>query len=120
MTRSQIDLELRPAAMSDADMVADLETARIPDDPRDPAMTLFWWTVHPPDQVFMRMLAERSGEAVSIVSDTCPFAGTVSSPVICAVDRGMVKGMLAGLYGDTVSETASSRANGDDTCVTAI
>ena len=65
MTRSQIDLELRPAAMSDADMVADLETARIPDDPRDPAMTLFWWTVHPPDQVFMRMLAERNGQAMA-------------------------------------------------------
>ena len=65
MTRSQIDLELRPAAMSDADMVADLETARIPDDPRDPAMTVFWWTVHPPDQVFMRMLAERHGEAMA-------------------------------------------------------
>jgi GNAT superfamily N-acetyltransferase len=65
MTRSQIDLELRPAAMSDADMVADLETARIPDDPRDPAMTLFWWTVHPPDQVFMRMLAERNRQAMA-------------------------------------------------------
>jgi GNAT superfamily N-acetyltransferase len=46
-------------------MVADLETARIPDDPRDPAMTLFWWTVHPPDQVFMRMLAERKGQAMA-------------------------------------------------------
>lgn len=65
MTRSQIDLELRPAGLSDADMVADLETARIPDDPRDPAMTLFWWTVHPPDQVFMRMLAERHGQAMA-------------------------------------------------------
>ncbi|TMD31323.1 MAG: GNAT family N-acetyltransferase [Chloroflexi bacterium] len=65
MTRSQVDLELRPAAMSDVDMVADLETARTPDDPRDPAMTRFWWTVHPPDQVFMRMLAERHGQAMA-------------------------------------------------------
>lgn len=65
MTRSQIDLELRPVAMSDSDMVADLETARTPDDPRDPAMARFWWTVHPPDQVFMRMVAEQDGQAVA-------------------------------------------------------
>jgi hypothetical protein len=32
----------------------------------------------------------------------------------------MVKGMLAALYGDTSPETASSRAFGDDTCVTAV
>jgi hypothetical protein len=40
--------------------------------------------------------------------------------VICAVDRGMVKGMLAGLYGDTVPATAESRAQGDDHCVTTL
>jgi predicted ArsR family transcriptional regulator len=63
---------------------------------------------------------EGLGDGLSIVSDHCPFAGTVASPVICAVDRGMVKGMLAALYGDTSPETASSRAQGDDTCVTAV
>jgi predicted ArsR family transcriptional regulator len=63
---------------------------------------------------------EGVGDRLSIVSDHCPFAGTVASPVICAVDRGMVKGMLAALYGDTTPATASSRANGDDTCVTAV
>ena len=63
---------------------------------------------------------EGRGDAISIVSDHCPFAGSVASPVICAVDRGMVKGMLASLYGETSPETASSRALGDDTCVTAV
>ena len=63
---------------------------------------------------------EGRGDAIRIVSDACPFAGSVASPVICAVDRGMVKGMLATLYGDTSPETASSRALGDDTCVTAV
>jgi len=56
----------------------------------------------------------------SIVSETCPFASSVSSPVICAVDRGMVKGMLGALYGNTAPETASSRAHGDETCITAV
>lgn len=63
---------------------------------------------------------EAVGDDISIVSDHCPFAGSVASPVICAVDRGMVKGMLATLYGDTSPETSSSRALGDDTCVTAV
>jgi hypothetical protein len=38
--------------------------------------------------------------------------------VICAVDRGMVRGMLVGLYGEAVPVTESSRALGDAACVT--
>lgn len=65
--------------------------------------------------------AEGRGDALRIVSDHCPFGGAaVASPVICAVDRGMVRGMLSALYGDTTAETAASRAFGDDTCVTAV
>ncbi len=65
--------------------------------------------------------AEGRGDALRIVSDHCPFGGAaVASPVICAVDRGMVRGMLAALYGDTTAETAASRAFGDTTCVTAV
>jgi len=63
---------------------------------------------------------EGRGDDMSIVSDSCPFAGSVASPVICAVDRGMVKGMLATLYGETAPETAASRAQGDDACITAV
>lgn len=64
---------------------------------------------------------EARGDVVSIVAEHCPFGGaTVVSPVICAVDRGMVKGMLAALYGDTCPETERSRALGDDTCVTGV
>jgi predicted ArsR family transcriptional regulator len=64
---------------------------------------------------------EANGDVVSIVAEHCPFGGaTVVSPVICAVDRGMVKGMLSALYGDTSPETERSRALGDDTCVTGV
>ena len=64
---------------------------------------------------------EGRGDALRIVTDCCPFGGaSVTSPVICAVDRGMVKGMLASLYGETTPETEASRALGDDTCVTAV
>jgi predicted ArsR family transcriptional regulator len=65
--------------------------------------------------------AEGRGDALRIVSDHCPFgAAAVEAPVMCAVDRGMVKGMLEALYGETAPETASSRAQGDDSCITAV
>jgi len=65
--------------------------------------------------------AEARGGSLAIIAEQCPF-GTAAQehPVICAVDRGMVKGMLAGLYGETRPETESSRAMGDDHCVTLV
>jgi predicted ArsR family transcriptional regulator len=65
--------------------------------------------------------AGRGGGELRIVSEHCPFGGAaIEHPVICAVDRGMVKGMLAGLYGATSPETESSLPMGDDVCVTAV
>jgi predicted ArsR family transcriptional regulator len=66
------------------------------------------------------MGADGDGDDGRIVTDHCPFGGSLTSPVICAVDRGMVKGMLAALYGDTSPATFRSKALGDDTCVTAV
>ena len=65
--------------------------------------------------------AEKQGNELRIVSQHCPFGdAAVEHPVICAVDRGMVKGMLAGLYGDADTDTRSSIPMGDAVCVTAI
>ena len=64
---------------------------------------------------------EGRGDALRIVSDHCPFGGAaVASPVICAVDRGMVRGMLGALYGQATAETSASRAQGDAICVTSV
>ena len=41
---NQPELDLRPATLDDAEIVADLEAARDPEDPRDPQMLRFWWT----------------------------------------------------------------------------
>jgi predicted hydrocarbon binding protein len=38
--------------------------------------------------------------------------------VICAVDRGMVQGLLGSLYGETEVALTASMARGDDACVT--
>jgi predicted ArsR family transcriptional regulator len=63
----------------------------------------------------------RGRGSIAIVADHCPFgAAAVQHPVICAVDRGLVKGMLASLYGDTRPTLESSRPRGDDHCVTRV
>jgi predicted ArsR family transcriptional regulator len=65
--------------------------------------------------------AEARGGSLAIIAEQCPFGSAAQQhPFICAVDRGMVKGMLAGLYGDTAPETTSSRPQGDDVCVTTV
>jgi predicted ArsR family transcriptional regulator len=64
---------------------------------------------------------EARNGALAIVSDHCPFGDTATQhPVMCAVDRGMVKGMLASLYGETSPALTASRALGDDACVTSL
>ena len=65
--------------------------------------------------------AEKRGNALRIVSEHCPFGDVaIEHPVICAVDRGLVKGMLAALYGEAETATKSSLPMGDDVCVTAV
>jgi predicted ArsR family transcriptional regulator len=66
--------------------------------------------------------AERHGDGLRIVSEHCPFGGAaIEHPVICAVDRGMVRGMLEALYGQgLIAETALSLPTGGEHCITAI
>ena len=41
--------------------------------------------------------------------------------MLCAIDRGMVRGMLSNLYeGETSVDLQSSRSMGDDVCVTSV
>ena len=59
-----------------------------------------------------------------IISDHCPFGSlAIDHPVLCAVDRGLVRGMLTALYPagcDLAIATESSKARGDTVCATAI
>ncbi len=65
--------------------------------------------------------AEEQGASTAVIADHCPFGDiAVQHPVVCAVDRGIVRGMLAGLYGDRMPVTMSSRARGDDACSTLV
>jgi len=64
--------------------------------------------------------AERTGDdRLRIVSEHCPFGGApIEHPVICAVDRGLVRGMLGTLYGEATTEVCSSLPMGDAVCIT--
>lgn len=70
--------------------------------------------------------AEDQGGSTAVVADNCPFGDAASQyPVLCAVDRGMVKGLLAGLCGEDPDGTvpvvlSSSRARGDDACAAVV
>lgn len=65
--------------------------------------------------------AEKEGSKLQLVTEHCPYGdAVVEHPVICAVDRGMVKGMLGSLYGETSVSVSSSVPDGDDQCVTVV
>jgi predicted ArsR family transcriptional regulator len=56
-----------------------------------------------------------------IVAEHCPFGGSaIEHPVICAVDRGMVQGMLETLYGEHRTDLRTSQALGADVCITEV
>ncbi len=63
--------------------------------------------------------AEARAGSLTIVAECCPFGDAAQQypHVVCAVDRGMIRGMLAGLYGDTEPRFEQSRPDGDDHCV---
>ena len=66
--------------------------------------------------------AESRGKSLTLVAEHCPFgeAATKYPHVLCAVDTGMIKGMLHGLYGDTQPIIEQSRPGGGAHCVTRV
>jgi predicted ArsR family transcriptional regulator len=61
--------------------------------------------------------SETDNGAHSVISDNCPF-GTAAQdhPVLCAVDRGLIAGMLEVLGAQGAKVTLQSRARGDAEC----
>jgi len=67
--------------------------------------------------------AESRNDQLRIINDHCPFGDVaIDHPVICAVDRGMVRGMLSVLTDDEIGDvtTESSLPAGDTFCSTAL
>lgn len=64
---------------------------------------------------------DQRNNQLRIINQHCPFGDVaIEHPVICAVDRGMVKGMLSALYGETDVVTEASLPHGDTFCATAV
>jgi predicted ArsR family transcriptional regulator len=56
-------------------------------------------------------------DQLKVVNTCCPFGtAAVDHPVLCAVERGMIRGMLASLFDENIAITVSSRARGDLNC----
>jgi GNAT superfamily N-acetyltransferase len=64
----RLDLNLRPTTFDDVEVVADLEAARDPEDPRDPDLLRHWWTRSSVGGKVMRLVDVREGVAVAFVS----------------------------------------------------
>jgi predicted ArsR family transcriptional regulator len=61
------------------------------------------------------------GASLAVVAEHCPFGeAAIQHPVICAVDRGLVRGMLTSLCTQPVHMSLSSRARGDDACAVSV
>jgi predicted ArsR family transcriptional regulator len=65
---------------------------------------------------------ESHGTSLTLVAEHCPFGEAASKypHVLCAVDTGMIKGMLEGLYGTTEPIIEQSRPDGGAHCVTRV
>ena len=62
-------------------------------------------------------LHDDAAAGTSIVTKNCPFgAAAQQHPVLCAVDRGLVSGLLEGLGSSSTQVTLTSRARGDADC----
>jgi predicted ArsR family transcriptional regulator len=65
--------------------------------------------------------ADQRNNQLRIINNHCPFGDVaIENPVICAVDRGMVKGMLQALYGEIEPELQASLPQGDTFCATSV
>jgi predicted ArsR family transcriptional regulator len=65
---------------------------------------------------------DQRNNQLRIVNNHCPFGDVaIEHPVICAVDRGMVKGMLEALHGgEPTLSLEASLPQGDTFCATAV
>jgi RimJ/RimL family protein N-acetyltransferase len=70
MPRAADDLQLRPATLDDAGIIADLDALRDPQAPPDPVLLRHWWQMADELERARRFVAVRDGEAIAFVGAT--------------------------------------------------
>ena len=99
------------AAMTGSDLAAGQRSLRSAMQAVADALTAHGFAAH----------TEKRNNQLRIINNHCPFGDVaIEHPVICAVDRGMVKGMLSALYGDADVSTIESLPQGNTFCATAV
>jgi GNAT superfamily N-acetyltransferase len=68
MPAPTFELNLRPATLDDAALVADLESLRDPAEPRDPVLLRHWWQMADEYETAMRQIDVREGVAVAFIA----------------------------------------------------
>ena len=97
MPATDPELELRPATLDDAEIVADLESERDPKDPRDATVLRHWWRMSDELEKSMRCVAVRDGAAVAFTGAAHELWGDADKRF------GVVRSILRG---DSWRETA--------------
>lgn len=67
MPPTDVERELRPATLDDAQLVADLESLRDPSEPRDPVLLRYWWQMGNELGQAMRRIQVRDSGAVAFL-----------------------------------------------------
>jgi hypothetical protein len=67
MPATDLERELRPATLDDAALVADLESKRDPQEPRDPVMLRYWWQMGDELERAMRRVRVREESAIAFL-----------------------------------------------------
>jgi len=98
-------------AMTGADLAAGQRSLRSAMQAVADALTAHGFAAH----------ADQRNNQLRIINNHCPFGDVaIEHPVICAVDRGMVRGMLTALHGDAEVSTLQSLPQGDTFCATSV
>ena len=67
MPVTDLDRQLRPATLDDAALVADLESSRDPNEPRDPVLLHYWWQMADELERTMRRIQLRDGVVIAFI-----------------------------------------------------
>jgi GNAT superfamily N-acetyltransferase len=68
MPAPRFELMLRPATLDDAALVADLDSLRDPEEPRDPVLLRHWWQMSDEQEKTLRRIDTRDGAAIAFLS----------------------------------------------------